>query len=271
MKEYYSLPASAELVAELDAIARRQGSREQVFDDLLTLSVCALAGGTREEEYLATVKPYVDGELGKRPIDRLVAVFGRIVNLMEETRTDILGDIFQGAITRGQNGQFFTPDSLCELMARIAGIDEVREEGASEGEHAPNGTETVSDPCCGSGRLLLAAAKENRNRYFVGQDIDHRCAKITAINLALWNLYGKVIWGNTLTNEVRRVYHTGFNGRGVIRVEEPSPRQNDAIVPSSMDPFRHSTDEVDQTPPPTGTDEHCPRQGSLFDDPKDVA
>lgn len=113
---------------------------------------------------------------------------------------------------------------------------------------------TIADPCCGSGRTLLAAAKENRNRYFVGQDVDHRCAKITAINLALWNLYGKVIWGNSLTLECKRVYHTGFNGRGVIRVEEPVITLTAPPVP-----------EVDAPPPPPLGDEQL-EQGSLFDD-----
>jgi len=227
VKEHYDFPQSAELVAELDAVARHHGSREQAFDDLLTLAVCALAGQSREEEYLKTVKPYVAGEPGKRPIDRLVEVFGRIVVIMKDLRTDILGDIFQGAITRGQNQQFFTPSPICELMARLT--DEAQADNGNDGER-----ESVCDPSCGSGRILLAAATVNRNRYFVGQDIDHRCAKITAINLALWNLYGKVIWGNTLTDECRRVYHTGFNGTGFIHIEEvvkPEPEPEPMASP----------------------------------------
>jgi hypothetical protein len=198
VKEHFFEPASADLVAEIDSIARRHGSREQVFDDLLTIAVCALAGGTREEEYLQTVKPYIEGDVGNRAIDRLVAVFGQIVIIMDETRSDVLGDIFQGAITRGQNQQFFTPDPICDLMARLTDSAESRE-GASAGSADAAEMKTICDPCCGSGRLLLAAARVNRNRYFVGQDIDHRCAKITAINLALWNLYGKVVWGGSTT------------------------------------------------------------------------
>ena len=253
MKEYFAHPASAELVAELDAVARRVGSREQVFDDLLTLSICALAGGTQEEEYLKTVKPYREGEPGQRPIDRLVKVFGQIVDLMEETRTDVLGDIFQGAITRGQNGQFFTPDPVCELMASMTDRDESGEEASADSKE-PASKKSIYDPCCGSGRLLLAAAKVNRNCYFVGQDVDHRCAKITALNLALWNLYGKVIWGNTLTNEAWRVYHTGFNGRGVIRVEDVQASSPPVPVTTNPDPL---PDPVPPDPPP--------RQGTLFD------
>ena len=46
---------------------------------------------------------------------------------------------------------------------------------------------------------------------------------MTAINLALRNLYGHVILGDSLRDERRLVYRTGFNGRGVIA--EVSPEQ----------------------------------------------
>ncbi|HET6883749.1 MAG TPA: N-6 DNA methylase [Pirellulales bacterium] len=83
----------------------------------------------------------------------------------------------------------------------------------------------VSDPCCGTGRMLLEAAKVNPRVELVGQDLDPRCAKITAINLGLRSRYGWVICGNTITNELRFAYRVGSfyhespNGlrRGVIR------------------------------------------------------
>jgi len=259
VQEHFFHKESAELVSVIDDIARRHSGRERVFDDWLTMTVCCLAGGTREEEYLQTIQPYVAGEKGRRDVDRLAQLFARLVNVMEATRADILGDIFQGAITRGQAGQFFTPDSIADLMAKMVSADEAREPTDVE-EHseqlAPLPSpliQTVNDPCCGSGRMLLAAARENRNRFFVGQDVDHRCVKITAINLALWNLYGKVIWGNSLSLEQKRIYHTGYYGQGVIRVEEPEPVKK---PPEAL-----------ATPIPSSPLGGCElRQGSLFDD-----
>ncbi len=39
---------------------------------------------------------------------------------------------------------------------------------------------------------------------------------MTAINLALRNLYGYVIWGNSLADEQRLVYRTGFDLKGFL-------------------------------------------------------
>src|SRR5204862_6103388 len=107
-KEQFAHRETEELVAMLDGVAAKTGSRGQVFEDFLTMTVSARAGGTMEEEYLATVAKYADGEKGKRPVDHLAAAFGRLVAIKEETRADILGDLFQGAITYGERGQFFT-------------------------------------------------------------------------------------------------------------------------------------------------------------------
>jgi hypothetical protein len=40
--------------------------------------------------------------------------------------------------------------------------------------------------------------------------------RLTAINLALRNLYGYAVWGNSLANEKRLIYRTGFDLHGVI-------------------------------------------------------
>ena len=204
-KEQFAHRETEELLAMLDGVAAKTGSRGEVFDSFLTMTVCALAGGTMEEEYLATVARYTDGEKGKRPVDQLAMAFGRLVEIMTETREDILGDLFQGGITYGERGQYFTPAPICDLMAQLTAGDE-----QLFGER-------TTDPCCGSGRMLLAMAKLNPNGVFVGQDADLRCVKITAINLGLRNLYGYAIWGNSLSNERKLVYATGFNGKGVIR------------------------------------------------------
>ncbi len=211
-KEQFLYPESAELLKTLDEAARRSGvSRGQAFEDLLHMAVCSLSGGRMEEEYLKVVKKHSEGKRGRRGCDSIAELFGRAVAAMEETRgemKDILGDLFQGAITYGEAGQFFSPPPICRLMANMTIADMPDEDRQQK--------KTVCDPACGSGRMLLAVAETQPHWLFVGQDVDLRCVRLTAINLALRNLYGYVVWGNSLANEKRLIYRTGFDLCGVI-------------------------------------------------------
>ena len=60
---------------------------------------------------------------------------------------------------------------------------------------------------------------------------------MTAINLALRNLYGYVIWGNSLADEQRFVYRTGFDLTGYISEvplgDCPEPVQRIAVQSSA--------------------------------------
>ena len=201
----FLLPESKRVWQHLETAASRSHHDPcRAFEDLLGMTICVLSGGQMEEEYLSLVKQYAHGEKGKRAIDAFPAAVGDLIIAMEKTRKDILGDIYQGAISYGHNGQFFTPEPVCEAIARMSM------------EQASGRAARIIDPCCGSGRLLLAAADVNPQAEFYGQDIDLRCVRMTAINLALRNLYGQVVHGDTLRDERRLVYQTGFSGKGVI-------------------------------------------------------
>ena len=72
----------------------------------------------------------------------------------------------------------------------------------------------------------------SRNNEFYGQDIDLRCVRMTALNLAFRNPYGWIAWADALAVEQRLVCRTGFNGRGFIStgaLEECPPSVRDAI------------------------------------------
>lgn len=108
--------------------------------------------------------------------------------------------------------------------------------------------------------MLLAMAKLKPYGRFVGQDADLRCVKITAINLALHNLYGYAIWGNSLSNERKLVYETGFNGKGVIRkLTDEELHTVPAVEAPPSEPQPES---------PTASVPEKTTQGLLFDDPE---
>ncbi|MGC3971623.1 MAG: N-6 DNA methylase [Pirellulales bacterium] len=106
----------------------------------------------------------------------------------------------------------------------------------------------INDPSCGSGRMLLEASSINPHVELVGQDVDSRAARMTAINLGLRGRYGWVVCGNSLTGETSFAYRVGHffhdspNGRrrGVIR--DVSPEETPVPVIASR--LRNKTQEL---------------------------
>lgn len=116
---------------------------------------------------------------------------------------DIFGDIFMTYMAeKGRLGQCFTPEGVSNLCAQIL-------YGKSD-KYDPvmpcrffGRRHIVSDPTCGSGRLVLAGALESYKQfqeypYVICEDIDSTCVKQTAINLCLHGWYGEVVCHNTL-------------------------------------------------------------------------
>lgn len=90
------------------------------------------------------------------------------------------------------SGQFFTPDHICDFMAEIM-LDK-----AEEG--------WINDPTCGSGRCLVAAHMKAPGAFMFGQDLDRTCALMAVCNFLIHGVRGLVVWGDTLTGEVRAAW-----------------------------------------------------------------
>lgn len=211
------------LFKQLEEISQRSGmSRGQAFEDFLHVSVCALGHPLMEDEYLETIERHKEGTKGKRGVDILAHMFANLVGIIDRTREDVLGDLFQGSITYGEKGQFLSPEPICRMMASMSLPHE---------DTGLEGRRSVNDPCCGSGRMLLAASELQPSWHFVGQDVDLRCTRMTAINLALRNLYGHVAWANTLTLETKAIYETGR-----VQVWGNAIRKTDSIPIPNREP-----------------------------------
>lgn len=169
----------------MDQLARKHGV-SHVFSDFLEMTVCALSLGQMEDHYFEVIKRYNKDELQVFS-SALAAVIIDMENDGEGLK-DCFGDFFMEHISYGKAGQFFTPEHICEMMALIT-CGEIRD------------GERIADPCCGSGRTLMAAAKLNRNARFYGADIDRTCAMMCLINMCLNGMFGEVACMNTLTNQ----------------------------------------------------------------------
>lgn len=144
---------------------------------------------------------------------------------------DLFGQLYEQMFLlkskASSNGQFFTPDSLCKLIADITDADV--EESVSK-----IGFVMVNDPACGSARTLLAhfMRKTHDNHalaghyYYEAADIDLPTCKMAACNMMIHGMQGKVVCQDQLSlptptaifyiNEVRYPFPSGMYS---IRVE----------------------------------------------------
>jgi len=126
--------------------------------------------------------------------DTLHSLYGEWITLMRRTVEDpeqwcdVFGfyyEQYSSKWKRKNRGQFFTPESICDLTAMIT-VDRTE-----KGKY-------VSDMCCGSGRLLLASNAVNPNNIYLAEDIDRICCLMTALNFFIHGMVGEVIWHNSL-------------------------------------------------------------------------
>ncbi len=158
--------------------------------------------GKYEDQYLQIVQRYRENRTrrrGERPIDYFTEAWGLLSRETKEKERDILGEIYESGISYGEHGQFMTPSNVSELMAKMISGQKTERT-------------TVNDPCCGSGRLLINMAKYHPDAFYVGQDIDDRCVRMSAINMYLFDLNADLIHGNNFLNERRLIISTRKGG-----------------------------------------------------------
>lgn len=207
-----------DFVKTIEPLTRRY-KRSKVFNDFLTAAICSyhqtniqsqlkIKNEANETLYMETISPYSKEEINIFP--KLLGIL--LSSVHQAPYGDLLGEYFTEHITNGQNGQFFTPTHVCELMASL--------------QAAPNSVEgkSIADPACGSGRLMLVFAKSNPNNYFYGADNANTCAKMATLNFFLNGLRGEVAWMNTLSIEWSGGWQINGNGLGIIPIEKEESR-----------------------------------------------
>lgn len=138
---------------------------------------------------------------GKEMVDRLsnlVSIFDGIdLSANRAEGDDLLGDAYEYlmrhfATESGKSkGQFYTPAEVSRILAKVVGITaETRQD------------QTVYDPTCGSGSLLLkVAAEAPRGLTIYGQEMDNATAALARMNMILHDHPTAEIWkDNTLSS-----------------------------------------------------------------------
>ncbi len=131
-------------------------------------------------------------------LSKLVAIFNNLdLSTNRAEGDDLLGDAYEYlmqhfATESGKSkGQFYTPAEVSRIMAQVIGI------GPNTQQH-----QTIYDPTCGSGSLLLRAADEAPNGITVnGQEKDNATYALARMNMILHGNETAELWrGNTLTD-----------------------------------------------------------------------
>jgi type I restriction-modification system DNA methylase subunit len=182
------LPPNKRFEQSLLELSRTQ-SLWTVFNDFLDFSLLFIRWWTQKDsDYAELEKRYTE----QRQVELMASAYMAMADIAENGGNgfkDPFGDFYMEYLSNDRNGQFFTPETVCDMIARI-------QIGPTLPENA-----TVGDPCCGSGRLLLSAAKINRKAIFYAADIDLTCCKMTVLNFLLNTICGEVAWMNTITQE----------------------------------------------------------------------
>lgn len=139
---------------------------------------------------------------GKEIVDRLSNLVGIFQNESldfsknKADGDDILGDAYEYlmrhfATESGKSkGQFYTPAEVSRVIAKVIGINQ-----------ATSQDQTIYDPTCGSGSLLLKAADETHQGVTIyGQERDNATAALAKMNMILHGNPTAKIWqDNTLS------------------------------------------------------------------------
>ena len=135
---------------------------------------------------------------GKDMVDRLsklVAIFEDLdFGRNRAEGDDLLGDAYEYlmrhfATESGKSkGQFYTPAEVSRIMAKVIGVGD-----------AKSATQTIHDPTCGSGSLLLKAHDEAKERSrldlaLYGQEMDNATKALAKMNMILHDCATADIW-----------------------------------------------------------------------------
>ena len=190
-KGFFILPS--ELFCNIRKGADKNENLNVVISNVFNNIESSARGAASEDDVKGLFDDFtIDNKLGNTVDERnekLVKLLNAIGDLKfgeyEENNIDLFGDAYEFLMTMyassagKSGGEFFTPQEVGELLARIVIMDKTS-------------VNKVYDPACGSGGLLLKFAKilgkENVREGFFGQEINLTTYNLARINMFLHNI-----------------------------------------------------------------------------------
>ena len=182
------------------------------FSDVVICCAYALANASnfsqeREDRFNKIIKSY-----GNQGVTQFASILAHLFNNYSNKKgSDILGEVYEELKLNNEKfGQFFTPLNVCNFMSEIT-IDK----NDAKKKIKDQGFISVSDPACGSGRLLyssyltlLDCGVNSDDILLVGDDVDLLCSCMTYIQLSLTGASAIVNHKNTITGELYDTFYT---------------------------------------------------------------
>lgn len=205
----------SQFISVVEGLGTKYG-RHKVFSDFVEMAAISISNSVRfdqelENRYLNIIKDYDKSEIDNFP--KLLAI---TTNALQSEMRDFLGECFHAINLNDKKhtGQVFTPKSVSDICAGMClNKDEVLK------KIEENGKIIIYEPACGAGSMIISCLKllrdwdinYQKHAQIVAQDIDHRCAYMTYIQLSLLGAQALVVIGNTLTLENRMTLETPFS------------------------------------------------------------
>ena len=190
-KGFFILPS--ELFCNIRKGADKNENLNVVISNVFNNIESSARGSASEDDVKGLFDDFtIDNKLGNtvdEKNEKLVKLLNAIGDLKfgeyEENNIDLFGDAYEFLMTMyassagKSGGEFFTPQEVGELLARIVIMDKTS-------------VNKVYDPACGSGGLLLKFSKilgkENVREGFFGQEINLTTYNLARINMFLHNI-----------------------------------------------------------------------------------
>ncbi len=153
----------------------------------------------REDKFKSILNKYTPEERQKFP-----EMMAWLIEELEDDPRDVLGEVFmRSGMGSDAGGQFFTPFNISKMMAAV------QVKAPAEGEKV-----TISEPSCGSGGSIIAAALELKSQgvnyqkcmRVVCQDLDWRCVFMAYVQLSYMGIDAICVQGDTLCDPYRKGY-----------------------------------------------------------------
>lgn len=212
---------SSSFIALLSQVSRIEGLRTgetmRLFIDMAFLAIRGrvLRQGQAMDTYAKNEMQWHARMAGLRDRHAVRQLFAEALAQMtialQSEMKDFLGPIFMETNADPSFGQFFTPDSLCDLMACLTSLE----------RWEPGERKTIQEPAAGMGAMMLAMARRRlmaggdpaRDIHFSAIEINGTTARACFVQMDLAGLSADVFWGDSLR---LKMFDDGWSTRAAL-------------------------------------------------------